>query len=65
MATCQFDGTETEKSVCPTCNDYKGLTPLSVALDDVFVLMEQARQHYLETHTDHRDCDCDYREGEE
>lgn len=63
MSICQFDGTETENEVCPTCKDYKGLnlTPLTVALDDVFELMDEARQYHLETHTN--DCDC--REGEE
>lgn len=63
MATCQFDGTETENAVCPTCNDYKGLTPLSVALDDVFALMDEARQAHLESPCSTGDCDC--REGEE
>jgi hypothetical protein len=56
--------------VCVDCNDYKGMefsastaTTLSVALNDAFTLMEEAREHHLETHPS--DCDCDYRAGEE
>jgi hypothetical protein len=75
MATCQFDGTETENAVCPTCNDYKGLTTpeskrtlgmltLDQAITNAMNLMEQAREHHLNTHND-SDCDCDYRAGEE
>lgn len=63
MRVCQFDGTETTLAVCPTCNDYKGFTTLSVALDDVFALMEEARQAHLESPCGNGDCDC--REGEE
>ena len=78
MRVCEFDGTETEKSVCPTCNDYKGLTmpdvsftsnkgntftTLGEALNDVFAIMDEAREHHLNTHDS--DCDCDYRAGEE
>jgi hypothetical protein len=60
--------------VCSICNEYKGLitpeeertlgmTTLGSALDDAFDLMEEAREHHLETHPS--DCDCDYRAGEE
>jgi hypothetical protein len=66
MATCQFDGTETEKSVCPTCNDYKGLTTtekqpvfLGSALNDVFAMIEQARQAHKELGCNDPDCNCD------
>lgn len=78
MRVCEFDGTETEKSVCPTCNEYKGLTmpevsftsnkgntftTLGEALNDAFALMDEARQAHLESPCSTGDCDC--REGEE
>jgi predicted protein tyrosine phosphatase len=74
MRVCDFDGTETELSVCPTCNDYKGLTTaeekrtfgmisLDQAITNAMNLMDEAREHHLNTHTN--DCDCDYRAGEE
>ena len=74
MATCQFDGTDTELDVCPTCNDYKGLvsnepirvegfTSLDQALRNALGIMEESREHHLNTHDS--DCDCDYRAGEE
>jgi hypothetical protein len=68
---CAFCGTEypLDAVMCRECKDYKGLenldglTPLSLALDEVFALMADAREHHLENHPS--DCDCDYREGEE
>jgi hypothetical protein len=71
MRVCEFDGTETMLSVCPTCNEYKGLattekpsiagmTLLGTALDDVFALMEQARQfHQDEMSCANPDCECE------
>ena len=75
MRVCEFDGTETMLSVCPTCNDYKGLTmpevsftsnkgntftTLGEALNDAFALMDEARQfHQDEMSCANPDCECE------
>jgi hypothetical protein len=71
MRVCDFDGTETEMSVCPTCNDYKGLTTaeekrtfgmitLDQAITNAMNLMEEARQfHQDEMSCANPDCECE------
>jgi len=57
MRICEFDGTETTQSVCPTCNDYKGLTTaeekrtlgmitLGSAIDEAMRLMAEYRENF-------------------
>ena len=64
---CVFCGGEYPDGtvVCRSCNDYKGMeevkpkgfTTLNQALDDVFVLMEEARQYHLENPCAEPDCE--------
>jgi hypothetical protein len=69
MRICDFDGTETDQQVCPTCNDYKGLTTaeekrtfgmitLSQAVDNAMRLMEEAYAHHRENPCDDAE-DCE------
>jgi hypothetical protein len=57
MRICDFDGTETDQQVCPTCNDYKGLTTaeekrtfgmitLGSAIDEAMRLMAEYRENF-------------------
>jgi hypothetical protein len=53
MSVCEFDGTETTQTVCPTCNEYKGLTrtgmtTLGSALDEAMRLMAEYREAFGE-----------------
>lgn len=68
MRVCDFDGTETSLPVCPTCNEYKGLTSaeekrtfgmisLDQAIDNAMSIMEEARDYHLDNPCNEGDCE--------